>query len=67
MSWLIIILCKNTRGDLVVQHVPTMPQLVDICTKGLSSQQFLFHKSHLSMCSPVELEGVQYDKGTYVM
>jgi len=37
------------HGDLVVRHVPTRLQLADIFTKGLSSQQFLFHRSNLSM------------------
>ena len=46
------------HGDLVVPDVPTKLQLVDTFSKGLSSQQFLFHKSNLSMCSPVQLEVV---------
>lgn len=46
-------------GDVVVRYVPTQFQLVDIFTKGLSSSQFSFLKSNLSIRSPlVQIEGV---------
>ena len=46
-------------GDVIVRYVPTKFQLADIVTKGLSSSQFLFLKSNMSICSPpIQIEGV---------
>ena len=38
-----------THGDLLVQHVPTNLKLANIFTKGLFTQQVLFHRSNLSV------------------
>ena len=45
------------HGDLIVCYIPTGFHIVDIFTKGLSSQQFLCLKSKLSVCFPEQLKG----------
>ena len=44
-------------GDLVVRYIPTSLQIANIFAKGLSSKQFLFLKSNLSVRSPNQIEG----------
>jgi len=44
-------------GDLVVHYIPTASQIADIFTKIITSQQFLFLKSKLSVRPPDQLEG----------
>jgi len=42
---------RVTHGEIVMHYVPTKFKLADIFTKGLSSSQFSFLKSNLSICS----------------
>ncbi|KAL9236231.1 hypothetical protein vseg_010929 [Gypsophila vaccaria] len=44
---------RVAHGDLIVQYVPTRFQLVDIFTKALSSQQFLYIRDDLFVRPPL--------------
>ncbi|XP_021837772.2 uncharacterized mitochondrial protein AtMg00810-like [Spinacia oleracea] len=49
---------RVAHGDLVVRYVPDELQIVDIFTKGLSDQRFVFLRSNLHVVPPAQIEGV---------
>jgi len=44
------------HGALIVRYIPTNLQIANLFTKGLSTEQFLFLKSKLSMRPSNQLE-----------
>ncbi|CAL8073216.1 unnamed protein product [Prunus armeniaca] len=49
---------RVTRGDVVVSHIPSSNQVVDIFTKGLHTSQFSYLRDNLMLSSPsISLRG----------
>ena len=41
---------ERVVNGYLIQYIPTRLQTADFSTKGLSSQQFLLHRTNLSIC-----------------